>query len=96
MKLQIPALTLAITLTGAGLASAQAISGDTGTPSVEKLEGAFPGHAYSPYAGRNFPDRPFFGDTHLHTEISMDAGAAGAHLSPADAYYFAKGNEIMA
>ena len=31
---------------------------------------------YSPYAGRNFPTRPFFGDTHLHTSFSMDAGAA--------------------
>ncbi len=96
MKLQIPALTLTIVLTGVGLASAQAITGDTGTPSVEKLEGAFPGKANSPYAGRNLPDRPLFGDTHLHTEISMDAGVAGARLSPADAYVFAKGNEITA
>ena len=34
--------------------------------------------AYSPYAGRNFPTRPFFGDTHLHTGFSLDAGAFGA------------------
>ena len=49
---------------------------------------------YSPYAGRNFPTRPLFGDTHLHTSLSFDAGAAGARLGPVDAYRFAKGQEI--
>ena len=52
--------------------------------------------AYSPPAGRNFPTRPFFGDTHLHTSFSMDAGAFGARLTPQDAYRFAKGEEITA
>ena len=51
---------------------------------------------YSPYAGRNFPTRPFFGDTHLHTSFSMDAGAFGARSDPRDAYRFAKGEEITA
>ena len=51
---------------------------------------------YSPYAGRNFPTRPLFGDTHTHTGFSFDAGAFGARLSPADAYRFAKGEEVMA
>ena len=49
---------------------------------------------YSPYAGRNFPTRPLFGDTHLHTSFSMDAGAFGARLTPRDAYRFASGEEI--
>src|SRR5688500_19010298 len=35
---------------------------------------------YSPYAGRNFPSRVFWGDTHLHTSASMDAGAFGNRL----------------
>jgi hypothetical protein len=52
--------------------------------------------AYSPYAGRNFPTRPFFGDTHLHTSLSFDAGAAGARVSPREAYRFARGEEVMA
>ena len=51
---------------------------------------------YSPYAGRNYPSRPLFGDTHLHTSYSMDAGAAGARLTARDAYRFARGEEIMA
>jgi len=55
-----------------------------------------PKPGYSPYAGRNFPTRPFFGDTHLHTALSLDAGAFGARLGPREAYRFAKGNEVVA
>ncbi|MCX7288341.1 MAG: DUF3604 domain-containing protein, partial [Rhodobacterales bacterium] len=50
---------------------------------------------YSPNAGRNFPDRPLFGETHLHTTLSFDAGTFGAILGPRDAYRFAKGQEIV-
>jgi hypothetical protein len=63
-------------------------------PAAEKVFAAKP--LYSPYAGRNFPTRPFFGDTHLHTAASFDAGAFGARLTPRDAYRFARGEEIMA
>src|SRR6476619_5436380 len=51
---------------------------------------------YSPYVGRNFPTRPFFGDTHLHTSFSMDAGAFGCRINPLDAYRFARGEELTA
>lgn len=50
--------------------------------------------SYSPYAGRNFPTRPLWGDTHLHTALSLDARAAGVILTHDDAYNFAKGEEI--
>jgi len=40
------------------------------------------------------PTRVFFGDTHLHTGMSLDAGVAGARLMPADAYRFAKGEAV--
>jgi hypothetical protein len=50
---------------------------------------------YSPYAQRSFPDHPLWGDTHLHTAISFDAGAFGATLLPPDAYRFAKGEEVV-
>jgi hypothetical protein len=70
---------------------------DVGTLDKQTADKAFPGKApYSPYAGRNFPTRPFFGDTHLHTSFSMDAGAFGARLGPRDAYVLAKGAEITA
>jgi hypothetical protein len=68
--------------------------GDLDPAAVAKL---FPEkRPYSPYADRNFPTRPLFGDTHTHTGFSFDAGAFGARLSPADAYRFAKGEQIMA
>ena len=70
---------------------------DVGTLDKEQAAKAFPSKPpYSPYAGRDFPTRPFFGDTHLHTSFSMDAGAFGARLGPKEAYRFAKGEEIMA
>ncbi|WFM72438.1 DUF3604 domain-containing protein [Halomonas sp. CKK8] len=69
---------------------------NTSTMDEEALQGIQQPRPYSPYAGRNFPTRPFFGDTHLHTGMSMDAGAAGARLMPQDAYRFAKGEELMA
>jgi Protein of unknown function (DUF3604) len=53
-------------------------------------------HPYSPYAGSAIPARPLFGDTHLHTSFSMDAGAFGARVGPRDAYRFARGEEVTA
>jgi len=41
-----------------------------------------------------YPTRVFFGDTHLHTALSLDAGAAGGKIMPPDAYRFAKGEEV--
>ena len=69
---------------------------DVGTLDAESAEQAFKKPSYSPYAGRTFPARPLFGDTHLHTSISVDAGAFGCRLNPTDAYRFAKGEEITA
>ena len=62
----------------------------------EQLVDAYPAPAYSPYAGRTFPERPLWGDTHLHTGQSLDAGGFGARLTHADAYRFARGEEVMA
>jgi hypothetical protein len=49
---------------------------------------------YSPYPAQDFPDRVYFGDTHLHTSYSADAGMAGAIVGPEEAYRFARGEEI--
>lgn len=72
-----------------------ATADDTGSLTKDKAEAVFKKPAnYSPYADRDFPTRPFFGDTHLHTAISFDAGAFGARLKPRDAYRFARGEQI--
>ena len=86
--------TTASVLVSAVLAAA-AIAQEAHPPS-ETLTDAFLKKSYSPHAGRNIPTRPFFGDTHVHTGASMDAGAFGARLGPADAFRFASGEEVTA
>ena len=99
MKKYAPTLSLAVLLsclsgawspTASYAASAGLPAPDRAT--AESVHSSSP--SYSPYAGRNFPTQPFFGDTHLHTSFSMDAGAFGARLGPRDAYRFARGNEV--
>ena len=65
------------------------------TPSKESLSGLYPGKAYSPYAQRSFPERPLWGDTHLHTAMSVDAGLFGCRLGLEEAYRFARGEEVV-
>lgn len=89
MRIKLLALLLAVALPVSSQDAGHAIDQEAG----EKL---FPKRSYSPYAGRNYPTRPFFGDTHLHTSFSMDGGAAGARLGPVEAYRFAKGYEVTA
>ena len=50
---------------------------------------------YSPFVGDDYPDRVFWGDTHLHTSYSYDAGLVGNTLGPDEAYEFAKGNQVI-
>ena len=51
--------------------------------------------SYSPYAGRKYPTRVYFGDTHHHTANSGDAFAGGNRLGPEDAYRLARGEEVV-
>jgi hypothetical protein len=51
---------------------------------------------YSPYAGRHYPERPYFGDEHVHTSWSVDAGGSGTTLGPEEAIRFARGEEVTA
>jgi hypothetical protein len=74
--------------------AAPAMAQDIGTPDPEVLEGLYPGKTYSPYAQRSFPSRVYWGETHLHTGVSLDAGLFGNILGHEDAYRFARGEEI--
>lgn len=68
-------------------ALAQEIS-DAPPPIDRKIE-------YAPYPKENFPNNVYFGDTHLHTSYSTDAGMIGNTLGPEDAYRFARGETVI-
>ena len=53
-----------------------------------------PKKEYSPFVDDHFPTRPLFGDTHLHTNWSADAGMGGAKLDPDDAYRVSRGETV--
>jgi len=67
--------------------STQAFAQDAAGPPNKKI-------IYSPYPAQTFPNRVYFGDTHLHTSYSADAGMAGAVVGPEEAYRFARGEEV--
>ena len=50
---------------------------------------------YSPHLDQGYPQRVFWGDTHLHTSYSTDAGMIGNRLGPDAAYRFARGEEVV-
>lgn len=56
-----------------------------GSPSLAEREAV---------VSRNPLKEAYFGETHLHTGVSMDAFIAGNRLNPSDAYRFAKGEEV--
>ncbi|MBK8376269.1 MAG: DUF3604 domain-containing protein [Sphingomonadales bacterium] len=57
---------------------------------------AKPAREYSPNLAAEYPDRVYFGDTHLHTSYSVDAGMVGDRLGPDEAYRFARGETVTA
>jgi hypothetical protein len=76
------------------LTATQALASDAGSPNLEVIEGLYPGKTYSPYAQRSFPSRVYWGETHLHTGLSLDAGLFGNTLGPDEAWRFARGEEV--
>ena len=78
-----------LTITAAG-ASAQVPP----PPDGQLLSPSYTGKAYSPYAKRDFANDVYWGDTHLHTELSMDAGSFGNRLGLDEAYRFARGEQV--
>ena len=50
---------------------------------------------YSPHVNHDFPSKVLFGDVHVHTGLSGDAGGSGTRLMPGDAYRFARGEQVV-
>ena len=63
-------------------------------PAGEDVKSTMKEPSYSPYAGRSYPTQVLWGDTHLHTSLSLDARALGATLGPEEAYRLARGEEV--
>ena len=99
MKTYSVRLALAGVLAGALAFSAVAQQkpvGDIGTVDLKEGEKLFKKPGFSPYAGRNYPTVVYWGDTHLHTSMSLDARAGGNTLGPEEALRFARGGEVVA
>ena len=69
---------------------------DTGLFDEATARQAWGEPSYSPYVGRAVPTRVFWGDTHLHTALSVDATVFGSTLELEPAYRFARGEEVTA
>ena len=68
---------------------------DAGVPSIELLSDLYPGKAYSPWAERSFPNQVFWGETHVHTGLSLDAGLFGNTTGHETAYRLARGEQVV-
>jgi hypothetical protein len=87
---------ITIVLMFVGLLTLPALGDYAGAVKADKdaIKEAFKKPGYSPYAGRHTPTKVLWGDTHLHTNLSLDARAFGVILGPEEAYRFARGDEV--
>ncbi|MCW8833512.1 MAG: DUF3604 domain-containing protein [Colwellia sp.] len=63
-------------------------------PPTKTLSKDYQHYSYSPYVKPKHATRPLWGDTHVHTNLSTDAGLASNRLPPEMAYRFARGEEV--
>ncbi|MEJ2541559.1 MAG: DUF3604 domain-containing protein, partial [Gemmatimonadota bacterium] len=71
--------------------------GDASNETAGAESGASTSIAEREAAATRYPlKEAFFGETHVHTGVSMDAFIGGNRLTPDGAYRFAKGEEVMA
>ncbi|MGF1561965.1 MAG: DUF3604 domain-containing protein [Geminicoccaceae bacterium] len=73
---------------------AQSNDGTTDAGTLNPDDVAYDKSDYSPFVDRHVPDTVFWGDTHVHSSYSFDAGFFGNTLPPEDAYRFARGEEV--
>ncbi|MEP5172656.1 MAG: DUF3604 domain-containing protein [Erythrobacter sp.] len=82
-------------LSGAIFVSA-AVMFAAGCGSMETIDEVQRGDGEGAIELAEFPDRPYWGDTHLHTDNSVDAFGFGVRLGPEEALRFASGEEVTA
>ena len=82
-----------LVLTAFSLAAIQGARAETNIPA--KPANTKDGQPYSVPTGKTHPIRVFWGDAHLHTQFSFDAGLMGTRLTPEDAFRFARGEEVV-
>ena len=88
-KIKIVAIAFGLVLTS-GAHPVYSVEFGIEKPDKAKIE-------YSPHINQSFPQRIFWGDTHLHTTYSPDAGMVGNfNLGPVEAYRFARGEQVQA
>ena len=80
---------------GQSPAAPTAVGTDAGTIRADKAAPYFKKPGYSPYAGRHFPTRVYWGEQHLHTSWSGDAAGGGTRVGPEEALRLARGEEIV-
>ena len=91
MKNAVSGIGIAVIWASASLA--QGYAGDVAI-SEDDLQLGVP--RYSPFVDQSYPNRVFWGDTHLHTSYSTDAGMIGNVLGPDEAFRFARGEKVRA
>jgi len=74
--------------------SPNAFAQDVPRPTDEQLQN-LKSVDYSPYPQQDFPNNVYFGETHLHTSYSTDAGMIGNTLGPEDAFRIARGEPFV-
>ena len=95
MRMNTQSRGLALALITAGLVLPTITQAQVcGHATEAELSRLYPGKGYSPYAQRSFPNKIYWGETHLHTGLSLDAGLFGCTLDHEDAYRLARGEEI--
>ena len=87
-----PAISILLLCLAAPLA-AQEYTGELGIDADDVTLGK---PEYSPYINQSYPNRVLWGDTHLHTSYSTDAGMIGNFVGPDDAFRFARGETVRA
>jgi hypothetical protein len=90
MKKSTSGLVLITTLT---LLAASHTFAQDAIPTIDDVARAHQKQEFSPYAGRSYPTRVLWGDTHTHTAVSVDAGTMN-RLGQEEAYRFARGEEV--